>query len=215
MSTAPGLRERKKQRTRQHLAGTARALFAERGFERVTVAEIAEVAEVSEATVFNYFPRKEDLVYGRMQEFEEELLRGIRERPSGESVLNAFGRFVLEPRGFLAAKDEEAAKALLDVSRMIAASPALLAREREIFAQYTDSLAALIAGETGAAPGDLRPWVAANALIGVHRTLIDHIRRRVLDGDVNMSRLARDMRRRATAALALLEDGLGEYGRKR
>ena len=215
MGAAPGLRERKKQRTRQHLADTARTLFAERGFERVTVAEIAAAAEVSEATVFNYFPRKEDLVYGRMEEFEEELLRTIRERRPGESVLEAFRGFVLEPRGFLAAKDEQAANELLKVSRMIAASPALLAREREIFGQYTDSLAALIVEETGAAPGDLRPWVAANALIGVHRTLIDYVRRRVLDGAVSVPRLARDVRRRATAALALLEDGLGEYARKR
>ena len=214
MSTPVGLRERKKERTRQHLADTARALFAERGFERVTVAEIAEAAEVSEATVFNYFPRKEDLVYRRMEEFEDELLRAVRERPSGESVLHAFGRFVLEPRGFLAAKDERAAEALLAVSRMIATSPVLLAREREILARYTDSLAALIAEETGASSDDLRPWVAANALIGVHRTLIDYVRRRLLDGEVSLPRLARDVRRRGKAALALLEDGLGSYARK-
>ena len=79
MSTAespqPGLRERKKQQTRQLIAETARRLFGERGFERVTVAEIARAAEVSEQTVFNYFPTKEDLVYWRLQSFEDELLR--------------------------------------------------------------------------------------------------------------------------------------------
>src|SRR5215204_4323368 len=101
----PGLRERKKQRTRQLIAETARRLFTERGFERVTVAEIARVAEVSEQTVFNYFPRKEDLVYWRMKSYQDELVTAIRERGSGESVLAAFSRFVRTPRGLLAARD--------------------------------------------------------------------------------------------------------------
>src|SRR6266536_5632612 len=100
-----GLRERKKQRTRQLIADTAMRLFRERGFDGVTVAEIARAAEVAEATVFNYFPTKEDLVYGRMEAFEEELLRAVRERAPGESVLAAFGRFALVPRGLLASKD--------------------------------------------------------------------------------------------------------------
>src|ERR1051325_3311069 len=99
-----GLRERKKQQTRQLIADTARRLFAERGFEAVRVAEVAREADVSEATVFNYFQTKEDLFYSGLEAFEEQLLTTIRERPAGESVLDAFGRFVLEPRGMLAAK---------------------------------------------------------------------------------------------------------------
>src|SRR5215218_2955569 len=95
----PGLRERKKQRTRAHIAATARALFAERGFEQVTVAEVARAADVSQQTVFNYFPTKEDLVYWRLESFEDELLGTIRSRAAGESVLSAFGRFVRAPRG--------------------------------------------------------------------------------------------------------------------
>ena len=89
-----GLRERKKEQTRQLIAETARRLFSERGFESVTVAEIARTAEVSEQTVFNYFPTKEDLVYWRLQSFEDELLRTIREREPGEPALAAFGRFI-------------------------------------------------------------------------------------------------------------------------
>src|SRR5262249_10990547 len=69
-----GLRERKKQRTRQLLSETARRLFSERGFEQVSIAEIAREAEVSEQTVFNYFPSKEDLVYSGLEAFEERLL---------------------------------------------------------------------------------------------------------------------------------------------
>src|SRR5436190_8036524 len=130
-----GRRERKKLQTRQLLADTARRLFAERGFEQVSVAEVAREADVAEATVFNYFPTKEDLVFSGLERFEDELLAAVRDRPHGESILQAFGRFVLEPRGFLAAGDEQSAQRLLEVSRMIARSPALLAREQQVFAR--------------------------------------------------------------------------------
>jgi AcrR family transcriptional regulator len=207
-----GLRERKKQRTRELIAETARRLFAERGFERVTVAEIARGAEVSEQTVFNYFPTKEDLVYWRLEAFEEDLLATIREREPGESVLQAFGRFVLRQRGLLAERDPEARERLAELTRMITESPALLARERQIFERYTDSLALLIAEETGASPGDIQPWVVANALIGVHRALVDHGRRQVVAG-VPSARIRREVRAQGEQALAALESGLGSLGK--
>jgi AcrR family transcriptional regulator len=206
----PGLRERKKQRTRELLAETARRLFCERGFEHVSVADVARAAEVSPATVFNYFASKEDLVYGRLEAFEAELLAAVRDRAPGETALAAFARFVLEPRGLLATDDEAAAEELARIVKMIAASPALLARERQIFAGYTDSLAALIAEETGAAPDAVEPWVAANALMGVHRRLVDYTRGRIVAGDSH-SRLARDVLAEADRALARLDDGLAEY----
>ena len=211
MSTPGGLRERKKEQTRQLIADAARGLFVERGFDAVRVAEVARAADVSEATVFNYFPRKEDLVYGRMESFEDELLAAVRDRAPGESALQAFGRFVLEPRGLLAGKnaDEE----LLAITRMIAESPALLAREEEIFLRYTRSLASLLAEETGTRPDDVEPWVAANALMGVHRGLIAYVRLQVLAGRRN-PRLSRDVRSQGERALALLHSGLGRYAIK-
>jgi len=213
VSTGPGLRERKKQQTRERLVEIAWRLFAERGFDAVPVAEIAHEADVSEATVFNYFPTKEDLVYGRMEAFEEELLGAIRDRKPGESILAGFTRFVLEPRGHLTANDEQSAESLLMFSRVITNSPALIARERQVLDRYTRSLAALIAEDTGAAADDVTPWVAANALIGVHRGLIDYLRRRVLAG-VRNPRLAREVRTQGEQALALLQHGLGGYGKK-
>ncbi len=65
-----GLRERKKQQTRELITDTAHRLFSDRGFDAVTVAEVARAANVSEVTVFNYFPTKEDLFFGGMQFFE-------------------------------------------------------------------------------------------------------------------------------------------------
>jgi len=153
-----GLRERKKLRTRQLIAETAQRMFAEYGFDAVPVAAVARAAEVSEATVFNYFPTKEDLVFQGMEVFETELLAAVADRPAGDPVVAAFARFVLQPRGLLAAQDDDAARYLTGVSRMIAASPALMAREREVLARYTASLATLLAEDTAAEPGDLRPW---------------------------------------------------------
>jgi AcrR family transcriptional regulator len=210
----PGLRQRKKQQTRQLIADTAGGLFIDRGFDAVTVAEIARAADVSEGTVFNYFPTKEDLFYARMEAFEAELLDAVRERAPGESFLTAFGRFLLgmlEERGLLASADKETGDRLVAVSRVITDSPALLAREQQIFDRYTASLAALMSEETSAAEGDVESWVAANALMGVHRGLLDYTRRSVLAGARN-PRLGRDVRGQGERSLALLREGLGEYG---
>jgi AcrR family transcriptional regulator len=215
----PGLRELKKARTRQLIAETARRLFADRGFDRVTVSEIARQAEVSEKTVYNYFPTKEDLFYHRLEAFENELLGAIRARPPGESVLAAFRRFLLEPRGALATLDAgEARKAqeqLRTITRIITGSTALLAREQQAFARYTDALAALIAEETASRRDQVEPWVAANALMGVHRALIDYVRRRTLAEDDDPRELARGVRAQVRRACARLETGLGGYAEAR
>ena len=214
MNQELGLRERKKLQTRQLIAETARRLFLEHGFDAVPVAAVAREAEVSEATVFNYFPTKEDLVYQGMEAFETELLAAVRNRPAGEPIIAAFGRFAVQPRGLLAAPDEAAARSLAEVSKMIASSPALLAREQQIFERYTASLAALIADDTGAEPGDLRPWAAAHALMGIHRTLIGFVRRHLTEGAVDQARLAGEVKARGRQALDLLAAGLGSYGAK-
>ena len=211
MSQELGLRERKKQRTRELIAETARRLFIERGFEAVPVAEIARAAEVSEATVFNYFPTKEDLLYSRLEAFEEELLTAVRGRKRGESVLAAFGRFLSEPRGLLASDDPEVVEELAAIVRVIAESPSLLAREQQIYLRYTVSLAAALAQESGADADDIRPWIIADTLIGIHQALVDYSRRQILAGTRNPE-LRRRVRRQTRSALNLLAKGLADYG---
>jgi AcrR family transcriptional regulator len=206
-----GLRERKKRRTREFIAETARRLFVEAGFEAVTVAEVAREAEVSEKTVFNYFPTKEDLVYWRMGTFEDELLAAIRNRAPGEAVLGAFGRFVLAPRGLLAASEPELVERLASLTRMITTSPALLAREQQIFERYTTSLATLLAAETEATADEMEPRVAAHALMGIHQALIDYTRQQIVAGRRNPA-LARAVRTQGKRAIGVLEQGLGRYG---
>ena len=211
MSQELGLRERKKQRSRELIAATARELFIERGFEAVPVTEIARAAEVSEATVFNYFPTKEDLLYSRLEAFEEELLSAIRERHAGESVLAAFGRFLSVPRGLLASEDPDVVEQLAAIVRVIAESPSLLAREQQIYAKYTASLATLLAEDRGTDPNDVGPWIIANTLIGVHQALVDYSRGAILAGTRNPE-LKRRVRRQTRRALDLLARGLGDYG---
>jgi AcrR family transcriptional regulator len=207
---ALGLRERKKLQTRQLIAETARQLFAERGFERVTVAEVARAADVSQQTVFNYFATKEDLVFWRLGAFEDDLLAAVRDRPAGEPALAAFRRFMLGQRGLLRSPRPEAREQLAALTRTIEQSPALRAREQQIFAGYTEALAALLTEE---APGDgdaVQAWVAANAMMGVHRALVRHARGRVLVGARHPA-LGEEIRTRGEQAFALLERGLGSY----
>ncbi len=214
MDDQPGLRERKKQQTWGLIAKTAHRLFQEHGFDAVTVADVAREADVSRKTVFNYFPTKEDLFYSGLEFFEARLLEAIRERKPGESILAAFERFVTEPRGLLAAGDPDAdgGERLLAIIRLITGSPALLTREQQIYAGYAAALAALIAEETRARPDDIAPWVAANAMIGLHKALVDYARRRVLAGERDRARIARGLRAQARQAVALLEHGLGHLG---
>jgi AcrR family transcriptional regulator len=208
---ATGLRERKKEQTRRAISEAAHRLFAERGFDAVTVADVAREADVSEGTVFNYFPTKEDLFYGQMETFEAELVGAVRDRDPGRSVLAAVREFVLERGRGLSAP--ERADVIDKAARLIDASPALQAREREIVAQSTNELAALLAEEVGAAAGDVETKAVATALMGVQRALVEHVRAGVLAGKRGRP-LAASLRRQADRAFARLEHGLGDYGVK-
>jgi AcrR family transcriptional regulator len=202
------MRERKKQRTRDLIRETAVRLFMERGFDRVTVAEIAREADVSEATVFNHFPTKEDLVYGQMESFEQRLLDAVRNREPGQSALDAYAGFVFSIRGLMA--EEAGAEQVAGWARLVLGSPALINREHQVFAHHTAALAGLLAEETGAGPDDLAPWIAANTLIGLHRGVLDYVRRQALAGRRNPS-LSRAVVRQAERSVELLRHGLGDY----
>src|SRR5207247_584059 len=126
MASVPGLRERKKQQTRQQIFGAASRLFEAKGFDRVSVAEIARAADVSEVTVFNYFPTKEDLFYGGMEFFEEQLIESVRSRPKGEPAVKAFRRRLLAGAGRLEPRLRVRGVGGLAVERWLAASRAPL-----------------------------------------------------------------------------------------
>src|SRR6187200_3131676 len=120
-----GLRAHKKRAARESIAATARRLFAERGFDAVTVAEIAAAADVSEKTVFNHFATKEDLAFAGREEGVARLVADIAERPPGTPVLDVFRALtttVLDV--FVAPGDED----LLAVAKIIRGSRTLQER---------------------------------------------------------------------------------------
>jgi AcrR family transcriptional regulator len=138
-----GLREVKKQRTRQEIADAAMRLFVARGFARVTVAEVAEEAGVSEKTVFNYFPTKEDLFFDEVDEREAALVAAIRARRPGESVPAALRRHQTVDCGRMCTSGFAA------FARLIEESPALRAKELEVMARLQRTLTAALEEEVG------------------------------------------------------------------
>lgn len=205
-----GQRERNRQRIRSAIRDAARELFVERGFDGASVAEVARRAGVTEKTVFNHFPTKEDLVYSEMENWEGRMVASIRDRPPGRSVLDAFQAFVSEPSGLLAGGDADRDE-LAGLVQLVLDTPALRAREAETFARYTDALAEVFADELGTDPGDPQAWILANAMMGVHRALLTHVRRGIVAGR-SSKRLVADVRRLATEACTTLGNGIKTIG---
>ncbi|MDT0277145.1 TetR/AcrR family transcriptional regulator [Blastococcus goldschmidtiae] len=209
---APGRREQRYQETRARIVDAAADLFADRGFDAVSVVEIAKRAGVVEKTVFNHFPMKEGLVFDADPPMREALLDAVRKRPSGESVSAAAGSFVVAAVGLLGAP--EAAEGVARMARVIRGSRTLQVREREILGELTDSLAGLIAEETRAWPGQVEPWLAAHAVLGLYASLLELARDRVLAG-VTGPELSGELRRQGRRGLALLQFGLAGYAKRR
>lgn len=140
------LRESKKKATRQRISDVATALFFARGFDGVTVDEIAAAAEVSKMTIFNYFARKEELILDREDDLK--LLpfqRALRERPLEQGPVDALR--------VLVAKMNKQKHPICHISsmaadwwRVVEASPALMARMRELGDQAAAGLAAELGG---------------------------------------------------------------------
>jgi AcrR family transcriptional regulator len=166
---------------------------------------------VSEVTVFNYFPTKEDLFFGGMQFFEEQLIEAVRNRARGESAASAFRRRVLEGAPALATRERYAS--IKRAAQAISASPALAVRERNIVRHYMLQLAGVLAEDTGAASDDVEPLAAAATLMVVHRMLVDHVRKEVVAGRRG-SQLVEDFKSQARRAFRRLEQGLGDYAVK-
>jgi AcrR family transcriptional regulator len=198
-----GLRDLKKQQTRTAIADTALRLFMKRGFDHVTVAEVAEAAGVSEKTVFNYFPSKEDLFFDEVDEREAALVIAIRERRPDESILAALRRSQLAGCGRMCSEG------FAGFARLIEASPSLRAKELEVMARFTRTLADTLEEELGC--DDLDARVAASLLVGVHWQFFVIARQRALAGHHGPA-ATRRLRADLEHAYELLERGLGDLG---
>ncbi|WP_262057834.1 TetR/AcrR family transcriptional regulator [Streptomyces sp. STR69] len=197
------LRERKKRATRQRISNVATGLFKERGFDGVSVAEVARAAEVSTMTVFNYFPRKEDLFLDRIPEAVEVLSGAVRHRAPGETPLAALRRLSLELRDQhhpLAGPNDN----FPDFWQVVIDSPALRARAREGLEEIENALSDALA-ET--APDTPDPALAAALIVAAYRSVYVTTARRLLAGERGEA-TAEDHRARMNAAFDILERAL-------
>jgi AcrR family transcriptional regulator len=179
---ATDLRERKKARTRAQIADTAMTLFADRGFDEVTVAEVAETADVGVSTVFKYFPTKEDLFFDRQDEVVEHLSRVVLARRPGESFAAACRRDTLK---LIEARDWRIGlvPAMGRFYRLVDRSPALRARARLLAEQAAADLAVTIAADLSMPPTDIIVLTTANVLTALRNTLLYQAQRDSLAGE--------------------------------
>jgi len=207
-ATTEGLRERKKRQTRAAIADAAMALFAEYGFDAVTVADVARAADVSEKTVFNYFPAKEDLVMVGGQERRAALIEAIRTRPAGTSIVEPFRAATM---AFVDAVETGPVESIVAVPRLVAGSRALRNRLFLGWEEEATRLAPVVAEEAGMAEGDLVPAVVARTLAWTHRLVFRAAFQRLLAGEDQVA-VAADLREQARRAYETLEHGLAGYG---
>jgi AcrR family transcriptional regulator len=165
-----GLRERKKQRTREAIVTVALELFAERGYPRTTVNDIADAAEVSKATVFAYFPSKEEIVFADTAPLRAELVHELQHRSAGLSAQQTLRAFVAE---YLLVPDE---RELLR-ERLIAENEQLRSHYRARLAEVEDAMAVAIAADLGEPADGLRPRLAAAAVLAALNVAKEHARR--------------------------------------
>lgn len=164
MESSPGLRERKKLETRHRLGDVAARLFAEHGFDAVSVSDVARAANVADQTVYNYFPTKPELVLDRAAEILERTRRVVAERDAAETPADAIGVLVRE-----------------DIERFRAADPAIARGEfpaqsltsdvlRRYALEFRHAQVEAIAGAIGETEPGVAPLVArahAGALVAV------------------------------------------------
>jgi AcrR family transcriptional regulator len=157
-----GLRERKKRATRTLIADTALRLFAERGFDQTTVAEVAEAAGVSVKTVFNYFPAKEDLFFDRAEEVEQIWLDAVADRQPDEPLLAGLRRRVLSR--FADHPDGPSGQ----FGKVLTGSTLLQARGQQLWAGHEDAIAQALTERLSADRADLTARVLAHQVLGIH-----------------------------------------------
>ena len=163
-----GLRERSKARRRTAIIRAAYELFAERGYDATTVADIAEAAEVAPRTVSMYFPAKQDIAMSRLGDGVASLTAAIQDRRPGETVHEVFGRWLL------ASQAEPEDRELYRLARrMFAANPDLAALRTARIAAAIREGAAAIAADTGSAAGAIGPRIAAAAAAAITMEIID------------------------------------------
>ncbi len=170
LDTSPeklGLRERKKQQTREKIAQVAVRLFAERGYDHTTLAEIAEAADVAPRTIFAYFESKEDILLCGERSFLDDLKRRLDERPAGTTTVDALREFL----STIPPQDEDD----LLRKKVMSENPDLQMKAHAGHTRLEPMLAESIAKDLGAQPDDLQPMLAAASVTAAFISVRDRI----------------------------------------
>jgi AcrR family transcriptional regulator len=192
--SSPGLRERKKQKTRWAIQEHALRLIAEQGYEATTVDQIAAAAEISPSTFFRYFRTKEDLIVE--DEYDEVLEAGLRTVPADLTPIAAV-RAVM--RGGLMAMSESDQAKVISRMKLVMSVPALRSRSLDNFTTTLRLLAGAVAERTGRAATDFEVRAFAGAVVGALVAVLEQWLES--DGKENPAELV-------DRALAYLEAGL-------
>jgi AcrR family transcriptional regulator len=165
-----GLRDRKKDRTRRRVHSTALALFAERGYDHVTVEDVADACELSRATIFRYFPTKEHLVVGVEPDRLADLRDAFEQRPADEPVFDSIRHALVA----VAQRYEDDRDELLIVSGIVRGHPALQARAEGLRAEWRSAFAELILPRiTRGRRAGLRARVLAGAVVAAMAVAVE------------------------------------------
>lgn len=199
----PRTSERGGPQTRARISQAATRLFIERGFDAVTVAEVAREAGVSSVTVFNHFPRKEDLLLDRIPDAVSLLREAVAGRPDDEdalAALHAAAVRVLDGRLPLSGLADGA----VPFFRTVAGSPALLARTREIVAELQGVLRSALE-EDPRFDGDAA--LLSAFVIAGYATVFVESAQRLMAGEAEEA-VAVDHRRRVERLFDAVRDGV-------
>jgi AcrR family transcriptional regulator len=162
-SGTPGLRQRKRQQTRERLTRVAMALFLERGFEATTLDDIATAADISRRSFFHYFASKEDVVFAWQEESTAALIEAVAARPANESMLTAAENAISAMVGQL---EPGEAVAMAQLKRD---NPALQARDQVKYEKLERALADALGKRAGQRTGKLEARLVAMIATGAMR----------------------------------------------
>ncbi|MFE0686988.1 TetR/AcrR family transcriptional regulator [Streptomyces xiamenensis] len=207
-----GLRERKKQQTRQHISDVATGMFLERGFDEVTVAEVAEAADVSVNTVYNYFPAKEDLFLDRQEEVIDHPSLLVRERAPGQSaaevVLGAIRQDIISRSARIGM-----AEGMGRFIQVMFGTESLRRRMMEIHQRTGERLTETLREAAGADEHDHLPDLIAGQLLAVRTMIFRTVGHRMIEGRP-LDEIADLALEKLEAAQSLLSQRLLDYARR-
>ena len=166
-----GLRERKKQRTREQIIEAAMSLFAERGYDATTIAHIAAAAEVAPRTFFSYFPSKEAVVFCTVDRDLDALEATLRDRPPGETAFDALRRWIDTMFDQLVAEEDQAHLR----KRLCRENESLANFQGGMMARISELLLEAIAADLDEPPSALRPRLVAAAALAALTSLDDNL----------------------------------------